>query len=115
MRLNLSKQPRCGTHDETPFMYVGKVGQARRYLCPFYKCDRQGDEVARFVLDDQVATVEDPLAKLRKRDRKPSKEMAVFKSFVSAVGLDVDEGSEVSASEPYPDIRCYDRRSVALV
>ena len=105
---NPTEQPRCGAHLETPFMYVGKVGRGRRYLCPFYKCDKQGDEVQSVVIDEEVEIPKDPLAGLKKADRQRAEEMAVFKSFVSASGIRIDEGSAISgnADKKEPDIRC---------
>jgi len=94
-------QPRCGAHPATPFMYVGKVGQGRRYLCPFYKCDKQGDEIGSVVIDEEVEIPKDPLIGLNKADR----EMAVFKSFIGASEIAIDEGSS-NAEPPHPDIRC---------
>jgi hypothetical protein len=106
--LNPTEQRRCGAHPETPFMYVGKVGPGRRYLCPFYKCDRQGDEVQSVAVDEEVETTKDPLAGLSKADRQRAEEMAVFNSFVGASGMILDKGSAVSgnADKKEPDIRC---------
>jgi hypothetical protein len=96
-----TRQPRCGAHPGTPFMYVAKVGQGRRYLCPFYKCDKQGDEIGSVVIDEEVEIPRDPWIDLKKADR----EMAVFKSFVAS-GVAIDKGSESNAEPPYPDVRC---------
>jgi hypothetical protein len=95
------RQSRCGAHPQTPFMYVAKVGQGRRYLCPFYKCDKQGDEIGSVVIDEEVEIPKDPRIDLKKADR----EMAVFKSFVAS-GVAIDKGSRSNAEPPYPDIRC---------
>jgi hypothetical protein len=73
-------QPR-GNHIERPFMYIGKVGQERRYFCPLYKCSEQGAEVASSVLDEDVAIPKDPLESLRKEERKRVIEMTTFKLF----------------------------------
>jgi hypothetical protein len=103
---NPAKQPRCGIHLATPFMYIGKVDQGRRFLCPFDECDERGDWVSTVVVDEELGTPDDPLRGLRKTDRRQMEEMSVFNSFAAASGLAIDEGSAVSASPPYPDIRC---------
>lgn len=36
--MNPEKQHR-GNHPGLPFMYIGKSGEGRRFLCPLYKCD----------------------------------------------------------------------------
>jgi hypothetical protein len=104
--LDPTNQRRCGVHPGTPFMYVGKVGDGRRYLCPFYKCDGRGDEVQSVVVDEDVEIPKHPLEGLKKADRQRAEEMAVFESFVSASGITIDKGSAANAESPYPDIRC---------
>src|SRR5438876_10704849 len=89
---NPYKQPRCN-HLELPFMYVGKVGLGRRYLCPLYKCSEEGDEVAISVVDEEIAIPKDPLEGLGKGERQQFDEMTTFTLFASASGLAVDEGS----------------------
>jgi hypothetical protein len=99
-------EQRHGNHLERPFMYIGKVGQGRKYLCPFYKCDEQGDDVAAVVVDEEVEISEDPLDRLGKEERKRAVEMAFFQSFASASGLAMDEGSPLNHPPDAPDINC---------
>jgi hypothetical protein len=100
------RQPRCGVHPGIPFMYVGKVGQRRRYLCPFYKCNKQGEEISKLVIDEEVETREDPLIRRKKIELQRVEEMGLFLSFVAASGLPLDQGSEANMDPPYADIRC---------
>ena len=102
---NSTKQPR-GNREGLPFLYIGKVGNGRRFLCPLYKCHEQGEDVALSAIDEEVAIPEDPLSALGKEERKRAKEMAVFKSFASASGIGVDEGSAKNHLPNAPDIRC---------
>jgi hypothetical protein len=102
---NSSKQPR-GNHQGLPFMYIGKVGDGRRFVCPFYKCDEQGEDFALSVVDEEVAIPEDPLSGLGKEERKRTIEMAIFKSFASASGIGMDEGSAINHPPDAPDVRC---------
>src|ERR1035438_9422899 len=102
---NPAKQPRCN-HLELPFMYLGKAGQGRRYLCPLHKCAEQGEIVAMSVVDEAVEIPVDPLEGLRKEERKRTIEMIVFTSFASASGLAIDAGSAANEDPPNPDIRC---------
>src|SRR5262249_5446799 len=54
-------QPR-GNHQSRPFMYVGRVGDGRRFLCPLYKCDEQGEDLTSSVVDEEVVIPGDPLS-----------------------------------------------------
>jgi hypothetical protein len=101
------KQPRCN-HPRVPFMYIGKFGQGRRYLCPLYKCAVKGEVVADAVVDEYVEPPQDPSEGLKSDERKKRTEMNVFRSFVSASGLDVDPTSPTNgdADQRYPDIGC---------
>lgn len=88
-------------------MYIGKAGEGRRFMCPLYKCDEQGSEVALSVVDEEVVEVRaDPLADLKSAERKRAIEMVVFQSFALASGLPVDEGSAENRDPDYPDILC---------
>jgi hypothetical protein len=87
-------------------MYIGKVGDGRRFLCPLYKCNEQGDDVASSVVDEEVAIPDDPLFGLGKEERKRAIEMAVFRSFASASGIGMDEGSATNHPPDAPDVRC---------
>ena len=87
-------------------MYIGKVGEGRRFLCPFYKCDGQGPEVAASVVDEDVETPTNPLDDLRGDERKRAVEMSVFQSFASVCGLPIDKGSHENGAQYYPDIGC---------
>jgi hypothetical protein len=53
MQMNPVKQHH-GNHPGLPFMYIGKVGEGRRFMCPLYKCNEQGPEVAASVVDEEV-------------------------------------------------------------
>jgi hypothetical protein len=88
---NPEDQPR-GNHLELPFMYIGKVGQGRRYLCPLYKCNEEGPEVASPVLDEEVAIPRDPLESFGKEEKKRVIEMTTFKLFALVSGLALDDG-----------------------
>jgi hypothetical protein len=99
------KQPR-GNHPGLPFMYIGKVGEGRRYECPLYKCNEQGPMVAEAVTDEEVRLPAEPLADLKSAERKRVLEMLVFQSFASASGLPIDEGSAENRDPDYPDILC---------
>ena len=46
---NPKGQQQCARHAEMPFMYVGKLGSGRAYMCPFYDCTETGDLIADFV------------------------------------------------------------------
>jgi hypothetical protein len=104
-QMNQQKQPR-GNHPDLPFMYIGKVGEGRRFMCPFYKCDEKGPEVAASVVDEEVESPTNPLDDLRGDERKRAFEMSVFKSFASVSGLPIDEGSPDNGAQYYPDIGC---------
>lgn len=104
-RTNLERQVR-GNHPGLPFMYIGKSGEGRRYMCPLYGCDEHGPEVAAFVVDQEVHVLSNPLDGLKKAQRKRVVEMLVFQSFASAAGLSVDEGSPENRDPDYPDIVC---------
>lgn len=105
MRMNPMKQHR-GNHPGLPFMYIGKVGEGRRFMCPLYKCDEQGPEVAASVVDEEVEIPADPSNDLKGAERKRAIEMLVFQSFAAASGLQVDEGSAENRDPDYPDILC---------
>ena len=102
---NPKKQPRCN-QAERPFMYIGKVGAGRRYLCPLYKCTEVGQAVAKFVTEEEIEIPSEPLDGLRKEERQRIEEMSVFKSFASVAPIPIDEGSAMNADQPNPDIRC---------
>jgi hypothetical protein len=102
---NAAEQPRCN-HLERPFMYVGKVGHGRRFLCPLYKCGRQGKTIAASVVDEEVEIPSDPMEGLGKEELKRTIELTVFTSFASASGLGIDAGSPANEDPPRPDIRC---------
>jgi len=104
-QMNPQKQPR-GNHPNLPFMYIGKVGEGRRFMCPLYKCDEEGPEVALSVVDEEVETPTNPLDDLRGDERKRAFEMSVFQSFASVSGLRIDKGSHENGAQYYPDIRC---------
>lgn len=95
-----------GNHAGLPFMYIGKVGEGRRFMCPFYKCDEQGPEIAGLVVDEELPISEDPLANLRNVERKRASEMLVFQAFAAPSGLPIDDGSAASSDPPCPDIVC---------
>lgn len=105
VQLNHERQPR-GNHPGLPFMYIGRIGEGRRFLCPLYKCDEIGPEVAAAVLDEEVLVPADPSDALRNSERKRATEMRVFKAFISASSLLVDEGSVENRDPDYPDISC---------
>ncbi|MBK9170035.1 MAG: hypothetical protein IPM24_21585 [Bryobacterales bacterium] len=105
LRRDAKRQPR-GNHSGRPFMYVGKVGDGRGYLCPLYKCDERGPVVAESVVDEEVRLPTDPLAILKKAERKRAIEMDVFLSFASTSKLSIDAGSPENRDPDYPDIMC---------
>jgi len=105
VQMDLHEQPR-GNHPGVPFMYIGKVGEGRRFMCPRYKCDEQGPEVAAPVVDVEVECPANPLDALRGDERKRALEMSVFLSFAPVSGLSIDEGSPVNGAQDYPDIGC---------
>lgn len=98
-------QPR-GNHPGQPFMYIAQDGGGRTYKCPYYKCDERGPIVAVSVLDEDVQLPPEPLADLRSSEKKRALEMSIFRSFVPASGLLIDEGSAENREPPNPDIRC---------
>jgi len=102
---NPGQQPRCGRHEETPFMYIGRSGRSRQYFCPFYRCEEAGRLVAADVVD-----VEYPIQEERgsacNDERKRQSELDSFRSFASASGLEIDQGSETNTPPPKPDIKC---------
>jgi hypothetical protein len=104
-RLDGRKQPR-GNHPGRPFMYIGRIGEGRRFRCPLYKCDEQGSEVAVSVGDEEVQITANPLDELKGAERKRRLEMLVFQAFALASGLPVDEGSAENRDPDYPDILC---------
>jgi hypothetical protein len=104
-QIDEKKQPRCN-HPEVPFMYIGRVGDGRRYMCPLYKCDEEGPVVAESVVDEEVHLPPDPLAKVKGDERKRTVEMLVFRLFASVSGLSIDEGSPENRNPDYPDILC---------
>jgi len=103
--LNPSKQDR-GYHPGMPFMYIGQVGQGRQFLCPLYRCDERGHQVADYVEDVFIQFPSNSLNDLRGDDRKRAVEMSVFLSFVRSSGLEIDEGSAENRDPDYPDIVC---------
>ncbi len=106
---NLTEQPRCEAHvtsPSVPFLYIGKVGDGRRYLCPLYKCTHRGEVVARGVVDERVAIPDNPMAGFSKWDRQRFEELTVFKLFVAAANLEIEQGSATNADPPNPDVRC---------
>ena len=105
MRTNPERQVRCN-HPQVPFMYIGKAGEGRRFICPLYKCGEQGPEVAASVVDEEVPVPADPLDEARGRERKRRLEMLVFQAFASASCLRIDEGSAENRDPDYPDILC---------
>lgn len=105
MQMSQEKQHR-GNHPMLPFMYIGKFGQGRRFMCPLYKCDESGPIVATFVVDEDVPIPVDPLADLRGDEKKRAEEMLVFKAFATASGLSIDGDSPKSGPKDYPDIDC---------
>jgi hypothetical protein len=104
-QMNPRKQPQ-GNHRGLPFMYIGKVGEGRRFMCPLYKCDEQGAEVAASVVDEEVEIPTNSLDDLRGPERKRAFEMSIFKSFASVSGLPIDGGSAENGARCYPDIGC---------
>ena len=99
-------QPR-GNHPGRPFMYIGKLGEGRRFKCPYYKCEEQGPIVAGAVVDEDVEPQPpDPLMSLKKAERKRAAELSIFRSFASVCGLPIDEGSPENHKPDYPDILC---------
>jgi hypothetical protein len=104
-QMNSQNQPR-GNHPAEPFMYIGKVGEGRRFMCPLYKCDEEGPELAASVVDEEVETPTNPLDDLRGDERKRAVEMSVFQSFASVSGLRIDEKSSENGQQNYPDIGC---------
>jgi hypothetical protein len=105
MQINPIEQHR-GNHPELPFMYIGRVGDGRKFMCPFYKCDELGPEVAAFLVDEEVQISADPSNDLKGAERKRAIEMSVFQSFAFASGLPIDEGSAENRDPDYPDILC---------
>jgi hypothetical protein len=105
MRMNPNQQVRCN-HPGVPFMYIGRVGEGRRFMCPLYKCGKQGPEVVASVVDEEVEIPPNPLEGLRGAEKKRRIEMLVFQAFALASGLPVDEGSAENRDPPYPDILC---------
>lgn len=103
---NPAKQPRCGHHVETPFLYIAKTGPGRQFLCPFYKCKEKGDVVANVVNDEEVALPADPLAGRSKVQVQEAREMSIFQAFVVAAELPLDHGTARNAKPPFPDIGC---------
>ena len=105
IQMNSQRQPR-GNHPGLPFMYIGKVGEGRQFMCPLYKCDEHGPQVAAFVGDEEVELPAPSLSDPRSSERKRASEMAIFLSFASASGLPIDEGSPKNGAQYYPDISC---------
>jgi hypothetical protein len=95
-----------GKHPGRPFMYIGKIGTGRQFMCPFYMCAEQGPHVALSVTDEDIEVPVDPLEKLKKDERKSAIEIGIFRAFRTASGLPVDEGSEANRNPDYPDIEC---------
>jgi hypothetical protein len=88
-------------------MYIGKLGEGRRFKCPYYKCEEQGPIVAGAVVDEDVEPQPpDPLMSLKKAERKRAAELSIFRSFASVCGLPIDEGSPENHKPDYPDILC---------
>jgi hypothetical protein len=105
IQMNFQRQPR-GNHPGLPFMYIGKVGEGRQFMCPIYECDEHGPQVATLVVDEEVELPAPSLDDLRGSERKRALEMSIFLSFASASGLPIDEGSAESREPNYPDILC---------
>jgi hypothetical protein len=105
MQANPLKQPR-GNHPGLPFMYIGKAGEGRRFMCPLYKCDEQGPEVAACVMDEELRIPADQSSNLKGAERQRADEMLVFQSFASVSGLPIDEGSAENSNPDHPDILC---------
>lgn len=105
-RLQTAKEQPRGNHAGLPFMYIGKSGDGRGYRCPLYKCDEHGPVVAESVVDEEVQPPPDPLANLKKDERKRVLEMSLFQKFAPVSGLPIDEGSPENRDPKYPDILC---------
>jgi hypothetical protein len=103
--LNELRQHR-GNHPQLPFMYIGKVGEGRQFLCPLYKCTERGPQVVDSVTEEVIETPVDPLSKLKKDARKSAVEMAIFDAFAAVSGLAIDEESEKNRNPDYPDVEC---------
>lgn len=59
MRTNPETQVRCN-HPQVSFMYIGKVGEGRSFMCLLYMCGKQGPEVAASVVDEEVQFLQIP-------------------------------------------------------
>jgi len=105
VQVDTPKQRR-GNHSGLPFMYIGKVGEGRRYLCPLYKCNEQGEEVSAFVVDEEVEAPTEEAANQKRAERQHAEEMLVFQEFAIASGLNIDPGSAENREPRYPDIFC---------
>lgn len=103
---NPLKQHRCGRHPELPFMYVAKVGEARQYRCPLYKCPSEGEMVVADIQEEHVALPANIDTGLTKDQAKELRELEIFQRFIIACGLRIDNGSAANAKRPKPDIRC---------
>jgi hypothetical protein len=102
---NPTKQQRCGSHPERPFLVVGKFGQGRRYRCPFKGCDSVGAILAQSVLDlDLKEAPVDSVAALKGDAKKEADELSVFQEFTKAAALSAEAPD--NAKPPHPDIRC---------
>ena len=103
--MNPQAQPR-GNHPGQPFMYIGKFGEGRRFMCPFYMCNEQGPEVAQAVADEEVEPPRDLLPEMKYPEEKRRLEMSVFQSFAEMSGLPIDQNSAENKDPDYPDILC---------
>ncbi len=104
---NPVRQCRCNRHDELPFLYIGKSGRSRQFLCPFFQCNERGEVVAISVPDEDEPSPEvEPVSPMSNEERKRNLEMTAFRSFTSVSGLVIDEGSVTNEQPPKPDIRC---------
>lgn len=106
------ERPRCGRHEEVPYMAVIKIGTSRRYACLFQGCDRLGPVVAEDVTDVEDTLQTAASAPILKGDaKKQAEELATFTQFAEAAGLGVDPNSASNAKDPFPDIRCIINKS----
>jgi hypothetical protein len=102
---NTSTQPR-GNHRDRPFMYIGRVYQDRRFLCPIYQCNEKGDLVADSIQIEAVQTTIDSSIGRTNQVEQKEDELSVFHLFCVASRLPIDIESIVSKPTPCPDIYC---------
>jgi hypothetical protein len=78
IQANSQIQERCGRHEETPFMVIGKFGDSRRFRCPFHGCDNVGLLVANVVADvDRPETPQSAKTALKGDAKKEAFELSV--------------------------------------